>query len=143
MSASQNLKNPASAAKQTLIGSAALDMSANYKRGREDAETAVDDQTSTQTEKKGGYLVTPEDYNFEVQEPSQYYQKELFVKLPLQQPSPQKSNTELDIFESAEFWLSKGYVIQNRAHQAGNHKNGNEADNVALDYYLSGVKIDR
>ena len=64
------------------------------------------------------------------------------MKLPLCQPLPQKPNQELDIFKSAEFWLSKGYGIQSRAHLAGNRKKADEADNVALDYYLSGVKID-
>ena len=67
-----NFKNPAKA-----------DLQSNLKKGREDAETAVDDQLSQQTEKKGGYFVTAEDYNFEVQEPLEFFQKELFVKLPL------------------------------------------------------------
>ena len=48
----------------------------------------------------------------------------------------------MDIFKSAEFWLSKGFGIQSRAHQSGNRKTASEADNVALDYYLSGVKIE-
>ena len=60
--------------------------------------------------------MTPEDYNFEVSEPSEYFQKELFFKLPLSQPLPFKGTQELDIFKSAEFWLSKGYGIQSRAH---------------------------
>ena len=49
---------------------------------------------------------------------------------------------EIDIFKSAEFWLSKGHGIQSRAQATGNQKSILEADNVALDYYLSGVKID-
>ena len=55
--------------------------------------------------------MTPEDYNFEVQEPQEFFQKELFVKLPLYLPLPAKANVELDIFGSAEFWISKGYLI--------------------------------
>ena len=46
-----------------------------------------------------------EDYNFEVQEPPKYFQKELYVKLPLYQPEPSKAGTEVNIFKSADFWL--------------------------------------
>jgi tetratricopeptide (TPR) repeat protein len=55
---------------------------------------------------------------------------------------------EKNIFKCAEFWLSKGYLVQSAA---ASHKNKPEsaksggavdANNVALDYYLSGVKID-
>ena len=52
-----------------------------------------------------------EDYNFEVNEPKEYFQKQLFFKLPLCQPIPKKASTEEDIFKSAEFWLMKGYGI--------------------------------
>ena len=61
-SLSSNIKNPAKA-----------DLHAKLKRGREDAETTADEQTSQQTEKKGGYKVQPEQYNFEVQEPPKYF----------------------------------------------------------------------
>ena len=118
---------------------------AQLRNMEEDATTAEDQQSHKEggqaNKTLSGYFVTPEDYNFEISEPKQFYQKDLFVKLPIAQPLPTKANQEVDIFKSAEFWLSKGYVIQNRAHQSSNQKN-NEADNVALDYYLSGVKID-
>ena len=45
-----------------------------------------------------------EDYNFEVQEPSKYFQKELYVKLPLYQPEP-KAGVVKNIFKCADFWL--------------------------------------
>ena len=57
-------------------------------------------------------------------------------------PSDKTKNIEEDIFKSAEFWLEKGYGIQQKGQTLGSKKKALEADNVALDYYLSGVKID-
>lgn len=105
----------------------------NQSRTEEGQSTATADDRSTvhdgattqsqsvrtaKSSKKEGYYVKAEDYNFEVDEPLQYYQKELFIKLPLFKPkAPSKSrDQEMNIFESAEFWLSKGFGIQSRAH---------------------------
>lgn len=49
---------------------------------------------------------------------------------------PRKATNSNEIFKNAEFWLEKGRLIQ----QGNRH--GSETDFVALDYYLSGVKID-
>ena len=90
--------------------------------------------------------MTPDEFNFELVEPKSYYQKELFISLPLCEPKKDNhqklKKKDPDIFKSPEYWLLKGYEIQNKAHQEGNRKNAHEADNVALDYYLSGVKND-
>lgn len=43
------------------------------------------------------------------------------------------NNSEKNIFKCANFWLSKGVLIQTK---------GQENHHEALDYYLSGVKID-
>lgn len=50
------------------------------------------------------------------------------------------SAIEKDIFKCAEFWLSKGFLIQTKTKSSG--ATGVDSNNVALDYYLSGVKID-
>ena len=66
------------------------------------------------------------------------------MRIPMFEPPPKDKtkNIEEDIFQSAEFWLEKGYGIQQKGQINGSKKNALEADNVALDYYLSGVKID-
>ena len=67
--------------------------------------------------------MTPEDYNFEVSEPQEFFQKELYYKMSLYEPlntSKDNNMMEIDIFKSAEFWLSKGHGIQSRAQATGN-----------------------
>jgi len=49
-------------------------------------------------------------------------------------PAP-KLKIEINIFKDAQFWFSKGHSIQLTKKQDVNQ------DAVALDYYLSGVKI--
>lgn len=55
-----------------------------------------------------------------------------------------KSNVTENIFKNATFWFQKGYLIQtNSAKDSKGGKDGKDnVDAVALDYYLSGVKID-
>ena len=61
---------------------------------------------------------------------------------------PRETLINKDIFKCAEFWLSKGYLIQNNSAANSNKINVKEnsknidVNNVALDYYLSGGKID-
>lgn len=43
----------------------------------------------------------------------------------------------MNIFKCADFWMSKGIMIQ-----ANTNQTQTDSNNVALDYYLSGVKID-
>ena len=58
---------------------------------------------------------------------------------------PRETLINKDIFKCAEFWLSKGYLIQNNSVANSNKINVKEnsknidVNNVALDYYLSGV----
>jgi hypothetical protein len=47
-----------------------------------------------------------------------------------------KLKIEINIFKDAQFWFSKGHTIQNAKNLEDN------SDSVALDYYLSGIKID-
>ena len=44
-----------------------------------------------------------------------------------------------NIFKSAEYWLNRGYLIQSAKTSKHSLK---EKNSEALDYYLSGVKID-
>ena len=61
--------------------------------------------------KKAWYTVKPEEFNVEVKEPKQYYQKELITELPLYEPSlmMQARQNDKNIFKSAEFWLAQGH----------------------------------
>ena len=61
--------------------------------------------------KKAWYTVKPEEFNVEVKEPKQYFQKELITELPLYEPSPmmQARQNDKNIFKSAEFWLAQGH----------------------------------
>ena len=52
------------------------------RSSQQDAATAASQSGQTRSG-YSGYFVTPEDYNFEVSEPKEYFQKELFIKLPL------------------------------------------------------------
>lgn len=66
---------------------------------------------------------------------------EIQVTIKLYQAKSQK--IEEDIFKCADFWLGKGYLIQTSTRQSSKDGNqGVDSNNVALDYYLSGVKID-
>ena len=55
-------------------------------------------------------------------------------------------NPKIDknIFKCADFWFSNGYLIQSAkpATSADRAKSQNDQNAAALDYYLSGVKID-
>jgi hypothetical protein len=61
---------------------------------------------------------------------------------------PRETQINKDIFKCAEFWLGKGYLIQNNSATNSNQIKVKEniknvdVNNVALDYYLSGIKID-
>ena len=81
-----------------------------------------------------------DDYNFDVNEPKKYYQEQLTIGICIWRPeSTKRANADSrDIFKNAEFWLSKGLLIQSNQGNTG----GGDSDHVALDYYLSGVKID-
>lgn len=58
-------------------------------------------------------------------------------------PAP-KLKIEINIFKDAQFWFSKGYSIQLKQSLSTTPEDDkqNNSDAVALDYYLSGVKID-
>jgi tetratricopeptide (TPR) repeat protein len=79
--------------------------------------------------------VQAEDYNFELMETQKYFHQEVEIQLSIFRPERGKFENQ-DIFKNAEFWLEKGINIQ-----SSQRKNA-DANNVALDYYLSGVKID-
>ena len=53
----------------------------------------------------------------------------------------QPENSQKNIFKDAFFWFQKGYNIQTKVSQKA--KDGDNVDVIALDYYLSGVKIDQ
>lgn len=53
----------------------------------------------------------PDDYNFEVPETHDYYMDELVVEIKLFQ-GRQLVQADKNYFRSAEFWLSKGHLIQ-------------------------------
>jgi hypothetical protein len=57
------------------------------------------------------FRVSPDDFNFELPEPDQYYQTELNVTLKIYQQPAKKSVEEGNIFKNAEFWCSKGCLI--------------------------------
>ena len=93
-----------------------------------------------QQQKEAKYAVSPEEFNTEVKEPKEYFHPELIVELPLYEPKPikQAMMNDKDIFKSAEFWLNQGHQkCQKKALNVGPDRHS-----VALDYYLSGVKID-
>ena len=106
----------------------------------QDRKTQVafsDCQPKTPTNLK--FYITPEEYNFELLEASKTYFPDLFVKLELMAPNTQ--NIEKNIFKSADYWIQKGYLIQNDQRNTSNTYS--TAQNTsALDYYLSGIKID-
>lgn len=78
----------------------------------------------------------PDDYNFEIAETKPHFLPEIKVTIKLFKFINPK--IEKNIFKCADFWLSKGYLIQTS--KQGGQKQA-DANNVALDYYLSGVKI--
>jgi len=53
--------------------------------------------------------VPPDDFNFEVKEPSSYEMNE--VKMTIKLFQPPNSQFDQNIFKSAEYWLSKGYIL--------------------------------
>jgi hypothetical protein len=56
---------------------------------------------------------------------------------------PNTNNIQKDLFKSAEFWMQKGYLIQTSSRSTPAGFELTTAKNTsALDYYLSGVKID-
>ena len=61
------------------------------------------------------------------------------IKIKLSLFKSKENKIEKDIFKDANFWLSKGLLIQTK----GVVDNPSaEVNSAALDYYLSGVKID-
>ena len=79
--------------------------------------------------------VTREELNFEEEEPEDYFNNQLDTRLEFHLPVVKVVSKDNNIFKNADFWLSKGYHILNK---------GTEQDSVsvALDYFLSGVKIE-
>lgn len=82
-----------------------------------------------------------EEINDEVPEPAKYYQESMDLSLKVM--AAPKNKMEVNIFKDAQFWFSKGHNIQLKSAkcQTDDSKKDN-SDTVALDYYLSGVKID-
>jgi hypothetical protein len=60
--------------------------------------------------------VPPDDYNFEIPETQPFYNPEIQVTVKLFKCINPK--IDKDIFKCADFWLSKGYLIQS-AKQTG------------------------
>lgn len=60
------------------------------------------------------------------------------------QASKSKIEPNKNIFKDADFWFSKGHIISTHGVQNNNIEMPNKENynSVALDYYLSGVKID-
>lgn len=87
------------------------------------------------------FAVSPDEYNFEINETSSHFEDGTEIILKILKPV--KTAIVKDIFKNADFWMSKGVLIQTKKSH-GNSLQGNDKDsnNVALDYYLSGVKID-
>ena len=83
---------------------------------------------------KGGEVL-PDEFNFEAAEVQSYFLPEISASLRLFEGKP---TSEKDIFKSSDFWLCKGYLIQT-GQESG--KKGVDRNNDALEYYLSGVKI--
>lgn len=97
---------------------------------------------SQRSGKDTNFFITPEDYNFELQETSESFFPDLTIKLELMAPNT-KNIQQNNIFKSADFWIQKGYLIQKdgRAEQTEGAFS-TAKNNTALDYYLSGIKID-
>ena len=73
-------------------------------------------------------------------EPEQYFQESLEINLKIM-PAEGKV-TQTNIFKDATFWFNKGYSIQVVRYKPIKNQKDN-VDLIALDYYLSGFKIDR
>ena len=54
----------------------------------------------------------PDEYNFELQETGEYFLDELRITLKILKPA--KTTIEENIFKCADFWLSKGVLLQTK-----------------------------
>lgn len=87
---------------------------------------------------KDDFQVSPDEYNFENHETGKYFMEEIVVTLKI--CKAKGSPMEKNIFKCADFWLSKGILIQTKG--KADSDESKDSNNAALDYYLSGVKID-
>lgn len=71
--------------------------------------TLRDSQHSQYKNGEDNFSVPPDDFNFEVKEPSSYEMNE--VKMTIKLFQPPNSQFDQNIFKSAEYWLSKGYIL--------------------------------
>jgi tetratricopeptide (TPR) repeat protein len=93
-----------------------------------------------ESQKSLSFAVTPDEYNFEINETSSQYMEETTIVLKIMKPA--KTTIVKDIFKCADFWMSKGVLIQTKKSLGDSQDQDKDSNNIALDYYLSGVKID-
>ena len=116
----------------------ALKTKAGFKKHSVKYSSPVRKSASLQkreTSLQKGTEVLPDECNFEAAELRSYFLPEVRASLQLFEGKP---TNEKDIFKSADFWLCKGYLIQTGSDHS---KKGVDKNNDALEYYLSGVKI--
>ena len=111
---------------------------ATFKVCKNDLDTQVNQDTllvnsMISSRKEPLYQVSLDDFNNDFAEPVKYFQDDLLVDLKIYHQKMNKSENIGDIFKNAEFWCNKGCIILG-------DKSSSHA--VALDYYISGVKID-
>ena len=57
-------------------------------------------------------MVKPDDFNFELPENDEVFMEETSIVLKILKPA--KTKIVKDIFENADFWMSKGVLLQTK-----------------------------
>ena len=57
-------------------------------------------------------MVSPDEYNFEINDTGAHYMDETTIVLKILKPA--KTTIVKDIFKCADFWMSKGVLIQTK-----------------------------
>lgn len=94
------------------------------------AQTSIDHLSSTSKRKKQPLLISIEMIENEEKEPLTFDKLEK-CKLTVKQIEPENKKISKQAFQDAEFWFRKGFSMQRQ-----------KGVDVALDYYLQGIRID-